>query len=193
MSPLNPKQMQFVRKAYGTSLTSAALAYYKSRKGGYTLQRKRGATSQKDVVARRLNLYQQSNVGKGRYITHIYAQRSRVMRGTENLLAVRLNTGEKGWVTDKGRFMSEQELRNVLHSVDCTSPASVMDISLLDIYDSLTAQQKAEFADRVRDFDWDQMFEEMYPKDGEAGPDAQMDAYMELLETLGDIKGWGKR
>ena len=193
MALLNPKQMQFVRKVRGTSLTASALAYYKSRQGGYTLQRKRGATSQKDPVARRLNLYQQSNVGQGRYITHIYAQRSRVMRGTENLLAVRLNTGEKGWVTAKGGFMSEQELRNVLHSVDCTSPASVMDISLLDIYDSLTAQQKAEFADKVRDFDWDQMFEEMYPKDGVAEADTQMDAYMELLETLGDVKGWGKR
>lgn len=188
--PLNPEQVQFVRKVYGTNLTTAALAYYKSRKGGYTLQRKRGATSQKDPVARRLNLYHIANPGSGRYITHIYAQRSRVMRGTENLLAVRLNTGEKGWVTDKGRFMSEQELRNVLHSVDCTSPASVADISLLDLYDSLTAQQKAEFADKVRDFDWDAMFEEMYPKDGEAEPDAQMDAYFELLETIGDIKGW---
>ena len=193
MSLLNPKQMQFVRKVYGTNLTSAALAYYKSRHGGYTIQRKRGATSVKDPIARRLNLYHGANPGAGRYVTHIYAQRSRVMRGTENLLAVRLNTGEKGWIASDGRFLSEQELRNVLHSVDCTSPASVMDISLLDIYDSLTAQQKAEFADRVRDFDWDQMFEEMYPKDGEAGPDAQMDAYMELLETLGDAKGWGKR
>ena len=192
MSPLNPKQMQFVRKVYGTNLTTAALAYYKNRKGGYTLQRKRGATSQKDPVARRLNLYA-GKVPDGRWVTHIYAQRSRVMRGTENMLAVKLNTGEKGWVTDKGRFMSEADLRNVLHSVDCTSPASVMDISLLDIYDSLTAQQKAEFADRVRDFDWDQMFEEMYPKDGVAEADTQMDAYMELLETLGDIKGWGKR
>lgn len=188
--PLNPEQVQFVRKVYGTNLTTAALAYYKHRKGGYTLQRKRGATSQKDPVARRLNLYHIANPGSGRYITHIYAQKSRVMRGTENLLAVRLNTGEKGWVTDKGRFMSEQELRNVLHSVDCTSPASVADISLLDLYDSLTAQQKAEFADKVRDFDWDAMFEEMYPKDGEAEPDAQMDAYFELLETIGDIKGW---
>lgn len=190
MPLLNPKQMQFVRKVRGTSLTSAALAYYKSRSGGYTVQRKRGATSQKDPVARRLNLYHGANPGSGRYITHIYAQKSRVMRGTENLLAVKLNTGEKGWITAKGRFMSEQELRNVLHSVDCTSPASVADISLLDLYDSLTAQQKAEFAEKVQDFDWDAMFEEMYPKDGEAGPDAQMDAYFELLETIGDIKGW---
>ena len=59
--------------------------------------------------------------------------------------------------------------------------------------DGVTLTTEAEFADRVRDFDWDQMFEEMYPKDGVAEADTQMDAYMELLETLGDIKGWGKR
>lgn len=182
----------FVKKVSGTSLKTASLAYYKNRKGGYTLQRKRGNTSQKDPVAVALNRYAKSNIGAST-VAYIYSSKSKVLRGTKNMLAVRLQGGAKGWITEKGKFVSADQLRNVLHSVDATSPAAVMDISLLDIYDSLSAQQKAEFADRVRDFDWDQMFEEMYPKDGVAEADTQMDAYMDLLETLGDIKGWGKR
>ena len=182
----------FVKRVGGTSLPQAALAYYRNKKGGYTLQPKRGRTSQKDPVAVALNRYAQKNVGASA-VAYVYSSRSKVIRGTGNLLAVRLQGGAKGWITETGNFLSADQLRNVLHSVDCTSPASVMDISLLDIYDSLSPQQKAEFADKVRDFDWDGMFEEMYPKDGVAEADTQMDAYMELLETLGDIKGWGKR
>ena len=188
----NSPTASFVKKVSGTSLKSASLAYYRNKKGGYTLQPKRGRTSQKDPVAVALNRYAQKNVGASA-VAYVYSSRSKVVRGTENLLAVRLQGGAKGWITETGNFLSADQLRNVLHSVDSTSPASVMGISLLDIYDSLSAQEKAEFADKVRDFDWDQMFEEMYPKDGVAEADTQMDAYMELLETLGDIKGWGKR
>ena len=190
MPSSNPINARFVRQVTGKSLTSAGMAYYKARKG-YSYQPKRGRTSEKDPVARMLNSYAKRNVGSSA-VKHIYSAKSRVIRGTEHLLAVKLENGAKGWITSEGKFLSEEQLRNVLHSVDSTSPASVMDVKLLDIYDSLTAQQKAEFAEKVRDFDWDAMFEEMYPKDGVAEADEQMDAYFELLETLGDIKGWGK-
>lgn len=189
---IQPSTARFVRKVKGTSLSQASLAYYKSRQG-YTLQRKRGKTSVRDPVAQRLNRFVQANPKLGQYISYIYSAKSRVLRGTENLLAVKLNSGAKGWITTEGRFVSEEQLRNTLHSVDCTSPAAVVGVSLRDIYESLTTQQKAEFADKVRDFDWDAMFEEMYPEEGEASADQQMDAYLELLETLGDIAGWDKR
>ena len=78
-------------------------------------------------------------------------------------------------------------------SVDSTSPAAVAGVSLLDIYDSLSPQQKADFADKIKDFDWDKMFAEMYPPDGVVEADTQMDAYLELLSTLGDLKGWQTR
>lgn len=189
MPLLNPKQVQFVRKVRGTSLTSAALAYYKSRSGGYTLQRKRGATSQKDVVARRLNLYHQSNVGQGRYITHIYAQRSRVMRGTENLLAVKLNTGEKGWVTAKGRFMSEDEIRKMLYSVDRTLAGMSEESALLGLYDSLSAAEKAKVADALQDYDWEVFWKEMYTEKGVRNIDNQYANYDELVETIAQALG----
>ena len=189
MSPLNPKQMQFVRKVYGTSLTSAALAYYKHRKGGYTLQRKRGATSQKDPVARRLNLYQQSSVGKGRYITHIYAQRSRVMRGTENMLAVKLNTGEKGWVTDKGSFIAEDDVRKMLYSVDQTLAGISEGSALLDLYDSLSVAEKAKVAEALRDYDWEAFWKEMYPTKGARNVDNQYENYDELVERIAQALG----
>lgn len=188
--PLNPATARFVRKVKGTSLTQASLAYYKSKKGGYTVQPKRGRTSAKDPVAVALNRYAKHNVGAST-VAYIYSSKSRVLRSTSNMLAVRLQGGAKGWITESGTFVSADQLRNVLHSVDSTSPAAVAGVNLLDLYDSLTTQQKAEFADKVRDFDWDQMFEEMYPKDGVAEADTQMDAYLELLETIGDLKGWG--
>ena len=187
----NSPTASFIKQVSGTSLKSASLAYYRNKKGGYTLQPKRGRTSQKDPVAVALNRYAQKNVGASA-VAYVYSSKSRVIRGTEHLLAVKLASGAKGWITSEGKFLSEEQLRNVLKSVDATSPASVMDVKLLDIYDSLTAQQKAEFAEKIRNFDWDKMFEEMYPKDGVAEADEQMDAYFELLETLGDIKGWGK-
>lgn len=188
--PLNPETARFIKKVKGTSLTQASLAYYRSKQGGYTVQPKRGKTSTKDPVAVALNRYANNNVGAST-VTYIYSSKSRVLRSTSNMLAVKLQGGAKGWITERGKFISEDQLRNVLHSVDCTSPAAVVGVSLLDLYDSLTPQQKAEFSDKLRDFDWDQMFEEMYPKDGVVEADTQMDAYMELLETLGDLKGWG--
>lgn len=180
---------RFVKQVSGASLKTAALAYYRSKKGGYVLKPKRGRTSTKDPVAVALNRYAKANVGASA-VNMIYSPKSRVLRSTRNLLAVKLTGGAKGWITEKGMFMSEQRLRDVLKSVDATSPAAVVGVSLLDIYDSLSPQQKAEFADRVRDFDWDEMFKEMYPKDGVAEADTQMDAYLELLTTLGDLKGW---
>lgn len=189
MALLNPKQARFVRKVRGTSLPEAALAYYKSRQGGYTLQRKRGTTSQKDPVARRLNLYQQSNVGGGRYITHIYAQRSRVLRGTENLLAVRLNTGEKGWVTAQGRFMGEDDIRKMLYSVDRTLAGMSEESALLGLYDSLSASEKAKVADALQDYDWEVFWKEMYTEKGVRNIDNQYANYDELVETIAQALG----
>lgn len=179
----------FIKQVTGKSLKTAAFAYYRNKKGGYVLRPKRGRTSAKDPVAVALNRYAKSNIGAST-VSMVYAPKSKVLRSTGNLLAVKLKGGAKGWITEKGVFMSEQRLRDVLKSVDATSPAAVAGVNLLDIYDSLSPQQKAEFADRVRDFDWDEMFKEMYPKDGVAEADTQMDAYLGLLTTLGDLKGW---
>lgn len=189
MALLNPSQMQFVKKVRGTSLTSAALAYYRNKKGGYTLQRKRGATSVKDPVARRLNLYHNANVGNGRYIMHIYAQRSRVLRGTENLLAVKLNTGEKGWVTVEGRFLGEDEIRKMLYSVDRTLAGMSEESALLGLYDSLSPTDKAKVVEALQDYDWDVFWKEMYPEKGHRNIDSQFDNYDELVETIAQALG----
>lgn len=183
----------FIKQVTGKSVKTAAFAYYKNKnkKGGYVLKPKRGKTSIKDPVAVALNKYAKSNVG-GRTVNMVYAAKSKVLRSNENLLAVKLQGGIKGWITEQGTFLSEQKLRNALMSVDSTSPAAVAGVSLLDIYDSLSPQQKAEFADKLKDFDWDELFAEMYPQDGVVEADTQMDAYLELLSTLGDLKGWQK-
>ncbi len=182
----------FIKQVTGKSVKTAAFAYYKNKKGGYVLKPKRGKTSLKDPVAAALNNYAKGNVG-GRTVNMIYASKSKVLRSNKNLLAVKLQGGIKGWITEQGTFLSEQKLRNALKSVDATSPAAVAGVSLLDIYDSLSPQQKADFADKIKDFDWDEMFAEMYPSDGVVEADTQMDAYLELLSTLGDLKGWQTR
>lgn len=188
MALLNPKQAQFVRKVRGTSLTSASLAYYKSRKGGYTLQRKRGATSVKDPVARRLNLYHGANPGNGRYITHIYSQRSRVLKGTPNMLAVKLNTGEKGWITSDGRFYNADRVRLDLRSLDYTTVGWGSDVSLEQVYDEANSIQKAEIAEIMSDVDWDEFWKEYYPKDdGNPDFDRQWEMYNEIVEKIRQV------
>lgn len=188
MATINPMSASFVRKVSNTSLKTAAFAYYRNRKGGYTLQRKRGNTSQKDPVARRLNLYA-GKVPDGRWITHIYAQRSRVMRGTENMLAVKLNTGAKGWITDKGSFIAEDDVRKMLYSVDQTLAGISEGSALLDLYDSLSVAEKAKLAEALRDYDWDAFWKEMYPTKGARSVDNQYENYDELVEKIAQALG----
>lgn len=184
---INPQTMAFVKKVTGTSLKSSMWAYYKHKKG-YTVQPKRGKTSQKDPVARRLNLYA-GKVQDGRWVTHIYAQKSRVMRGTDNLLAVKLNTGEKGWITDKGLFIAEDDVRKMLYSVDQTLAGISEGSALLDLYDSLSVADKAKVAEAIRDYDWESFWKEMYPTRGSRSVDNQYENYDELVERIAQALG----
>lgn len=128
-------------------------------------------------------------------IVHVYSLKSRVMSSRPGFQAVKLKTSDgvvRGWVTEAGGFVGEEDLRNMLYSVDSTSSAKVSGVSLLDLYDSLDNAQKAEFAERTKDIDWDDFWKEMYPQKGVFVPDVQMDAYMGLIELFGDLKHWGQ-
>jgi len=126
----------------------------------------------------------------GTYVTYIYSSKSRVVRGTENLLAVRMSDGRKGWMTRDGRFISQDTMRELLYDVDQTLPASTSDISLMDAWDAMSPQQKADFADIMQDFDWDQFWEEIGSDDPARDLSAATSAYYDLIEIMGDVLGW---
>lgn len=129
----------------------------------------------------------------GRRVQSLYSQKSRVMRSTPEMRAVKLSDGSKGWISAEGRFIGLDDTRNILHSIDSTSSAAIFGVSLLDIFDSLTPLQQARFATRIRNYNWDQFWEDYYPPDGQNGEydvDLQMDLYSGILEALGDLAGW---
>lgn len=179
-------------KAYvGPSLTKTGKevikAVYKTKDGGYVTKRKSGRTSQKDPVAAALNRYY--SAGGKKAITWIYSAKSRVIRRTDTMLAVRAGK-EKGWIDSEGRFLSEKKLRDSLYAIDSTLVSAVKGISLLSIYDSMTPAQRAEFAEKTRNIDWDAFWDEMYTEEGAAPFDRQLQLYTDLIYELGVSAGW---
>lgn len=162
-------------------------AVYKTKEGGYAIKRKSGRTSSKDPIAAGLNRYY--SAGGKRDVTYVYAAKSRSMKTTDTMLAVRFGK-EKGWINAAGRFVSQDKLRNTLYALDSTLVSAVKGVSLLEIYDSMTPAQKVEFAEKTADVDWDSFWDEMYPEEGVAPFDIQLSKYSELLYELGVSSGW---
>lgn len=186
--PLNPIKGVAVKAVGASGLSKAAVRYVKNRQGGIEARAGGRRSRSTDPVVRRLTASGLSTTNlNGRRVSWIYSQNSRVMQGTDVMLAVKLNTGERGWLTDTGDFLGEKDLRDVLHSVDSTTAAAVQGISLADMFDAMNPAQRAQFAERVRDFDWDAFWAEFYPAEGNPDLDSQMDLYMELLELIGDL------
>jgi hypothetical protein len=124
----------------------------------------------------------------GEKVSHWYSQRSKVLGSTAEMRAVKLKNGTKGWLRPDGKFVSEQDIRNMLHSLDSTEMGQFDNISLLDIYDNLTPQQKAEFAEKFEHIDWERFWKEEYWEI--EGLSERMDAYEELILTFGLIAKW---
>lgn len=175
-------------------------AVYATKKG-LELKPKRQTPSEKGPVGM-LNRYYETQYKKEiefeardrmppKDIAHIYAAKSRVMRSTENLLAVKTRDGEKGWITREGEWIGLEDFRMILHSLDSLSVAALYGVDLLAAFDSLSKQKQAEFVDRMRLVSWDEFFKSLYPtKDDPAPVESQASAYLDLLELLGDLAGW---
>lgn len=171
-------------------IKSAYMAYYRNKNGGIVYKKKQGRTSEKDPILRRLNTYYRNNPEQAVRVKYIYSEKSRVIRPTDSLLAVKTDTGLKGWLTESGKFISEDRFRELLHNVDQTSPAATTDVSLLDAWDSLTKSEKAELVDAMQDFDWDVFWEEIGSNDPDGDLRTATKAYYDLIETIGDILEW---
>ena len=130
------------------------------------------------------------NINNKDPVKYIYSPKSRVIRGTQDLIPVRLKSGVKGWLASDGRFYSMDEFRELLHNIDQTSPAAASDISLLDAWDSLNAQQQVRLFETFRDFDWDAFWEEIGSDDPDRDLGKATDAYDRFVETVGELLGW---
>lgn len=124
---------------------------------------------------------------KGAEIAHVYSARSRVMRSTPTMTAVKLRTGEQAWIGERG-MVNLSEMRDMLYCVDRTMMAAEFDISLLDIFDNTAPVEQMRFIEDLQGFDWTEFWEE-------AGSDQdnlqdREDAYLGLLERLGVDSGW---
>lgn len=180
-----------VKTSYSVKTAGKELVkgFYKSKDGGYVIRQKTGRTSQKDPFIRAANQF--LNQKGAMDISRVYSKNSRISHGAEGMWGVKLSDGTKGWITERGTFVGHDDVRNVLHSVDCTNVGAREGISLEGAWNDMSPTEKAKFAKEVDAFDWDTFWKEMYPTKGKASDDdTQTDLYYELLAKLNVVKKW---
>lgn len=185
---VKPKARRKAKRKSSKPTTPAKMAYYAGPKGTITYKPKMGKTSAKNPVLRRLNAFEGTQPGV--YVKHVYSGKSRVIRGTDSMTAVKLSSGQIGWINERGAFIQRDRLRELFHNIDQTSPASISDVSLLDMWDAMPESAKAKLADYMQDFDWDVFWEEIGSDDPERDLTKATDAYFELIEDIGKAMGW---
>lgn len=114
-------------------------------------------------------------VTKRSKISMYYGKGSKVMGSVEGMQAVKLSNRMKGWMTPEGRFVNIDDIRQHLYSVSKTMYGTAQDVTILDIYDSLTPEQQAKAARELMNVDWNQFYEEYINSPVEQG------AYVEEL------------
>lgn len=136
-----------------------------------------------DIVTKAFNAndYKNMVMFSKAYVTYVYASNSRVVRGTSNLLAVKLNTGAKGWLTIEGKFISQDSVFNLMEGLDGTVASGRYDFSFTEVWDSMSAQQRAEFTDLVKDVDWDEFWKVKYDQN-----DPLSSGWIQAVDTVVD-------
>lgn len=164
-------------------------ALYRNKQGQLVIKQKAGRTSMKDPFVKAANAY--LNKTGSLDIRRVYAYNSKVAHGTEGMWGVKLEDGSKGWIRENGTFVSQKDIGDVLRSVDMTNVMAREGISLEGMWNAMNAQEKADFAKVVDDFDWQSFWKEMYPAEGRgASDDAQTDLLYSLLAQLKVVKNW---
>lgn len=119
-------------------------------------------------------------------LAYIYSNKSRVMKGTENMLAVKLKDGTKGWLTNEGQFIGQDNEYKMLYSLDRTLVGAGSGVSLSELYLKMTPSQRAKFVDEIKEFDWERFWNEDY-KSGD--DDYQIEVFFGILEIIEEITG----
>ena len=131
-------------------------------KNKFVIRERTGRLSEKGISGMINRYYESGGERVGRI--YVYSQKSNVLRGTRNLLAVKIGT-EKGWITREGKFIGVEQFENTLYSIDQTVIGQgAGENALLSKWNSLSPQQKANVVDAFRDFDWDAFWAEWYPR-----------------------------
>lgn len=85
-------------------------------------------------------------------IAHIYKPKSKVLPSGKGYIAVKLKTGEKGWIKiGERRFVTEDDTRVIL---ECVEKAALCRGRYTSMFDALTPRQKAEFVAQAHNVDW---------------------------------------
>lgn len=131
-------------------------------KNKFVLRERTGRLSEKGISGMINRYYESGGERVGRIF--VYSQKSNVLRGTKNLLAVKIGD-EKGWITREGKFIGVEQFENTLYSIDQTVIGQgAGENALLAKWNSLSPQQKANVVDAFRNFDWDAFWAEWYPR-----------------------------
>ena len=131
-------------------------------KNKFVLRERTGRLSEKGISGMLNRYYEQGGERVGKIF--VYSQKSNVLRGTRNLLAVKIGN-EKGWITREGKFIGMEQFENTLYSIDQTVIGQgAGENALLAKWNSLSSQQKANVVDAFRNFDWDAFWAEWYPR-----------------------------
>lgn len=168
---------------------NAKLGFYRSGKG-YVIRPKTGPTSKKDPVSKVMNDFLQKYEREQIQVKTIYSSNSRIIRGSEHLLGVKLTDGTKGWVTDDGKFIGKEYFQTqVLRGLDHSLTGKGAKISLEKIFETLSPAKQARVVDALRDVDWDAFWDDYYPTGAPGNYDKQFREYREILNLFAKAAG----
>lgn len=119
-------------------------------------------------------------------VEYVYARKSRVIRGTDNLLAVRLKGGVKGWLTKDNRVITQNDMADLMHSLDGTIASSAFGFSFEEIWNRMSAQQRAELVDALKDMDWENFWKQEYNPEDPTNEQwfAQVSALIDVIDGI---------
>lgn len=166
--------------------THKGTKFYHNERGQIVEKKTGGKTSQKDPVIKMLNDLRAE--GMDYEITRIYAENSRKLKGTPNMLAmevIRPNyagvpTRYQAWgyyaADGKAKIMFEGGGNSLLGALAGLDNSAVMrpgEIPLKQYYEEMSLGAQAKVAERLKDIDWDEIFDDVIydSRDEDAGVD----------------------
>ena len=107
-------------------------------------------------------------------VEYVYSRRSKVLRGTRELLAVRLKSGTKGWI-------SQDSMYQLMMGLDGTVASGMYGFSFAEVWEHMSAQQRAEFVELTQGVDWDAFWEVRYSRENPLD-----EQWLEAFETVAE-------
>lgn len=153
------------------------IAYY----GGTEMQKVGKSVYKKHKAADPLGAIANRRLGVN--IAHWYASGSKVMSSSARASAVKLESGDKGWVIG-GRFRSEHTVQMTLRSLDHTIYAEDLDWSLEQTFLDATPSGRREMMEMLEDVDWEAFWKNYYPQDD--GYDADLTYPSDVFYDIAD-------